>query len=67
MKEAWINVAVNGIEWTESSRRKELPCGGCQKPTRGRVEKKPFCMDCGMKKVMQPIQAVGKLLRGWFA
>jgi hypothetical protein len=70
MSEKWANVKVNDFEWNESPRRVEKPCGTCGKLTRGRVlegkAKKPFCIDCGLKKVMQPLQVIGTLLRGLF-
>jgi hypothetical protein len=59
-------VTVNGVAWTESSHRGEKPCEICKTPTRGRIERKPFCRDCGMKQIMQPLQSVKEMIRGLF-
>ena len=48
-------VAVNGIEWSVNTARKELPCADCGKPTKGRIGRKPMCTDDGMATLMKPI------------
>ena len=52
------------MEWTENSRRVDRACEGCGTPTRGRVDKKPLCFDCGLKVVMEPVRQVANLIRG---
>jgi hypothetical protein len=61
-----IQVTVNERTWDENSRRIEKPCRLCAKPTRGRIDKAPYCMDCGMKRVMQPLASVKEMIRGFF-
>jgi hypothetical protein len=63
-KRAWVRVGVNGASWTESSRRSSRPCSECRVMTRGRIEKKPYCIDCGMNRLLAPLRAVGSLIRG---
>lgn len=48
-------VEVNGVEWSVSESRKELPCASCGKPTKGRMGRKPMCTDDGMAMLMKPI------------
>jgi hypothetical protein len=61
-----MTIDVNGLEWTEKATRVHRSCEGCGKPTRGRIEKKPFCIDCGMKRVMEPIRSVKSILHELF-
>lgn len=65
MGKHWCDVEVNGRRWTETDRRAARPCSKCDKPTQGRIEKIPFCMDCGMKEVMLPLKSVGDMIRGF--
>ena len=44
-------VEINGLRWTAKWRHSEKPCAECRQPTRGRIEKRPFCAECGMKRV----------------
>ena len=59
-------VTVNGLTWKQDSHNLEKPCGPCGKPTRGRLDRKPYCIDCGMKQVMQPLADVKEVIRGLF-
>lgn len=57
-----LQLTVNEMEYTDNTDRKKMPCNGCKVPTTGRVEKKPYCLDCAMKSVFSPIR---KALEGF--
>jgi hypothetical protein len=48
-------VAVNGVEWSVNTARKEIACGKCLTPTKGRIGHRAMCVDCGMAELMKPI------------
>jgi hypothetical protein len=53
-----ISVTINGIEWTENNRRRDIACEGCGESTRGRIDKKPWCINCAMGQVMRQIKGL---------
>jgi hypothetical protein len=55
-------VKINNVEWEEIFEREEEACSGCGEATRGRIDGKPYCIDCAMKLILGPM--VGLFKRG---
>ena len=60
-----MSFQINAIEvnWDERTRRVELPCAKCGKPTKGRADfggglKKPYHMSCASTQVIDKAMAV---------
>lgn len=59
-------ITVNGLTWKSDTHNLEKPCGECATPTRGRLDRKPYCQECGLRHVMKPLAEAKEMIRGLF-
>lgn len=64
MKKALLR--VNDFEWDDDPSRRELACRGCEKPTTGRHNKRPYCLDCAIRQALDPMRGALQSLRQMF-
>ena len=67
MKIKSTEITVNGATWNTNQRRRDIACTVCEVSTKGRLNGKPYCLDCGMKELLKPLSEVKDFLWGLFA
>ncbi len=56
-------ITINDKTWSENDLRLVEGCSACNKPMQGRIDKTPYCMECGLALMLKPLRIVRSLNR----